>query len=81
MYIKLKLPQQQEPEHFFCRVCGFPLITEVDMTCHSEYSCCEKCFLTFAEARKQKWKDGWRPKEKEVDSYIELRNNVALKRR
>ena len=31
-----------------------------------EYECCHKCYLQFAESRREEWKNGWRPKKEEV---------------
>ena len=57
-------------ETFYCLLCEYPLVTKNDFELHSEYNCCNECYLTFAETRKKKWAEGWRPKRKVLDSYI-----------
>jgi len=82
MFIKIKFSESKEDKDtFFCKLCKFPLITFLDFEKQENYGCCHNCFLEFAEARKKEWEQGWRPKRKEVDSYIRLRNKVTLKRR
>ena len=55
---------------FFCNLCGFPLHTHEDFKSNKEYSCCHECYLTFAEARRKEWKDGWRPEQTVLEEYI-----------
>ena len=82
MFIKIKVDEKKEDsDSFFCDLCKFPLITFLDFEKQKEYNCCHSCYIEFAEARRSEWKQGWRPKRKEVDSYIRLRNKVTLKRR
>tara|TARA_B100001113_G_C20758028_1_gene469635 strand:+ start:291 stop:560 length:270 start_codon:yes stop_codon:yes gene_type:complete len=57
-------------ESFFCNICGFPLRLKEDFSYNQEYSCCNECYLTFAESRRKDWKDGWRPDQREVEEYI-----------
>ena len=63
-------------DHFYCNICNYPLCSDEDFASNDEYECCHECFLTFAEARKKQWKNGWRPKQKTVDSYINKRKNI-----
>jgi hypothetical protein len=63
-------------ENFYCQICLFPLISKDDFIKNSKYECCQNCFLNFVEARKDKWLTGWRPNQKEIDSYI--KNQIKL---
>lgn len=65
-------------EHFFCDLCGFILKTESDIQSHSDHLCCNECFLTFAESRRDAWKDGWRPKKSDVRKYINTRKRLLI---
>lgn len=82
MFTKIKFSESTNDNNtFFCNLCKFPLITFLDFEKQEEYDCCQNCYMQFVESRKKEWQEGWRPKRKEVDSYIRLRNNVTLKRR
>jgi hypothetical protein len=52
----------------FCSVCKYVLKTHLDETANEKYECCHDCFLRFAEARKDEWLQGWRPKKEVLDS-------------
>ncbi len=65
---------------FFCNLCGFPLLTHKDFKQHKEYECCNECYLTYAEARRKEWKDGWRPKQTVLEEYIYSRKSSKTAR-
>ena len=65
-------------EHFFCDLCGFILKTSLDHQHHSDHSCCHECYLTFAESRRKEWKEGWRPKKREIRKYINSRKRLLI---
>jgi hypothetical protein len=65
-------------DHFFCSVCGFILKTEDDLQKHSEYLCCNECYLNFAESRIEEWKLGWRPKKRDIKKYINDRKRLII---
>jgi len=54
---------------FFCPVCEFIMNSHEDFGSHSEFSCCEECKTTFAEPNREKWNSGWRPTEKDLNTY------------
>ena len=66
-------------DHFFCHICSFPLKTNNDFFYDKEYDCCYECYLTFAESRKDSWKEGWRPEKSIVEEYIYLRKSIYKK--
>ena len=79
MYInpKIKLIDNiNENDSFFCDLCGFPLFTHDDFSKHKKYSCCSECFLTYVEARRKDWKEGWRPDQTALDEYIYSRKQI-----
>ena len=63
-------------ESFFCDICTFTLCTYKDFNKSREYGCCEECFMTFAEARRKEWKDGWRPNKTDIEAYIYKRKSM-----
>ena len=68
--------ENSEDDNFYCKICEFPLITNKDFINNLEYECCNSCYLKFAESRKIKWKNGWRPKRNLVDSYLKERKDI-----
>jgi len=70
------IDESKEKQSFFCETCEFPLLTISDFSSNKEYNCCNECYLTFVEARKQEWKKGWRPEESAVEEYIYLRKKA-----
>ena len=68
--------QKTAEDNFFCDICGFMLRTQEDFQTNSEYFCCHECYLTFAESRKEKWHDGWRPKKVDTNKYIKQRKRL-----
>lgn len=58
---------------FFCNICNYPLITKRDFDAQKEYSCCNECFLSFAESRKESWIAGWRPPKLKIQEYLKVR--------
>ena len=58
---------------FFCNICNYPLTSKQDFDAQKEYFCCNECFLNFAEARKESWKDGWRPSKTKTQEYLKVR--------
>jgi hypothetical protein len=79
MYINPEIrivDETKEKQKFFCDICEFPLLTMMDFSSEREYGCCNECYLTFAEARRKAWKEGWRPEESAVEEYIYLRKKA-----
>ena len=70
--------KKQTKENFYCLVCNYPLKYIEDFNKNDQYKCCHECYLNFAEARKKEWLEGWRPSEKNIKSYINLRKEAAL---
>ena len=70
--------QSNIKENFYCLICNYPLIYFEDFNTNDEYGCCHECYLSFAEARRKEWLEGWRPTEKKIKSYINLRKDAAL---
>ena len=68
-------------EKFFCNICGFPLKTNKDFSADLEYDCCYDCYLTFIEAKKEEWKNNWRPEKKLIKNHIKQKKKLFMKRR
>lgn len=74
--IKIINNENIDKDDFYCNLCKWPLVSSNDFRKNSEYGCCNECYLTFVEARKDKWCDGWRPKRNVLDSYIKERKRL-----
>ena len=56
----------------FCPMCDIMMGTGQDTEFFLTYGVCKDCSIMFAEPRKKKWKEGWRPSEKEIKEYLAL---------
>ena len=45
----------------FCPVCDVAMIKSEDPQFYNMYQACSECSLKWAEANREKWKNGWRP--------------------
>ena len=70
----------EEKENFFCELCGFPLKSSDDFIISIEYDCCHDCYLIFAEARKEDWKNNYRPEKKLIKNHIKQKKKLFMKR-
>ena len=57
-----------------CDVCGLALRDMQDVYEHSNHGCCTDCSLYFRQPNLKKWKAGWRPDRKQVESVIFIDN-------
>lgn len=56
-----------------CPVCDFVLRSRDDENEFLDLGCCSACAMTWAHARKDAWRSGWRPNKEEVKIAIESR--------
>ena len=61
---------------FFCPICNYPYSSYEDFSKRSEWNCCNSCYINFAEARKEEWKNGWRPDKKSISEYIKIKKQL-----
>ena len=83
MYInhKVILKDESNDNHdcFFCKLCKFPLSSFLDFKYSKEYDgACNECYLTFIEARRKEWKEGWRPDKETLETHIYTRKQTIL---
>ena len=62
-----------------CPVCSYLMSSYEDQFSMKDYSCCHSCFLKWAESRKEDWKSGWRPSDKEVVEHVKLNQRIILR--
>tara|TARA_R110000868_G_scaffold274579_2_gene534047 strand:- start:1318 stop:1584 length:267 start_codon:yes stop_codon:yes gene_type:complete len=59
-----------EKDHFFCTLCSFTLTSFLDFSSSKKWDgICNECYLTFIEARKKEWKEGWRPDKETLETH------------
>jgi len=84
MYINPKVvfkdhASEKNKDKFFCDLCGFPHGSYKDFEIAREWNnTCHECYLTFIEARRKDWKEGWRPDKETLKEYIYNRRNVLI---
>ena len=73
---KIKIIGEFKKDRFYCTICQYPLLSSEDFEKDEEYECCHECYLKFVESRRDEWKNGWRPKKADVNSYISIRRKL-----
>mgnify|MGYP001312903532 CR=1 FL=1 len=53
----------------FCKVCDYLLSSVQDIESSRQHGCCNECYITFAESRKEEWAQGWRPDQETLNRY------------
>ena len=62
--------EQITKDTFFCELCTCILNSKDDFDISKKYQCCHDCYLTFIEARKKEWENGWRPDKTMLKEHI-----------
>lgn len=52
----------------FCPICG-GLMKGKSTSTYYDHGACVDCFIWFIEGREQRWADGWRPSEEDLENY------------
>ena len=68
--------KSKKTENMFCKICNYPFLTKEDFEKQEAYSACHDCFLKFIEARKEQWKNGWRPNKSQIKDHIYQKNKI-----
>ena len=58
---------------FFCNICEFPHDLSRDWSYFEKFEMCQECATSLVEARQEDWKNGWRPSQEQIDTYINKR--------
>ncbi len=54
-----------------CPVCKIYSFDKKDDVYMNKYECCFKCYLAWVEDREDRWLEGWRPSEEEINHIKE----------
>ena len=83
MYTNLKITlldkDKDNKASFFCKICSYPLITQKDFSSNDKYKCCEECYLTFVQSRKEEWKKGFKIDKADLSKYLNIRKQLHEK--
>ena len=63
----------------WCKVCNYLLVTSEDIERSKKNKCCEECWMTFGQSRKEEWKNGWRPDKETLRRYNLKRRILNVK--
>ena len=69
--IEIKNLSAEKSVPFCCPVCLVLMRDKSDVATYLEFECCSDCTVEVAYPNREKWKNGWRPPEKEL---IKIRN-------
>ena len=70
-YIEIKNVSTEKKVPFSCPVCQVLMKDKYDVVAYLAFECCSDCESEVAYPNRKKWKNGWRPPEKEL---IKIRN-------
>lgn len=59
-----------------CPVCKTYSFSSKDDLYMVRYACCFQCYLEHVIGREKRWKEGYRPTDREIDTYLRRRKNV-----
>lgn len=58
-----------------CQLCKF-MLSHTDISAYKKNECCSFCSMMLVEPNREKWKNGWRPSEKEMSKVIKNRKEI-----
>lgn len=61
-----------------CPICSIFMKTMIDNQAYALYQCCSKCYVQFIECDVKRWKAGWRPSEKEIETFLKKFKPIAF---
>ena len=50
-----------------CPICKFLMRDYTDVIAYQKWECCDDCYIAWAEINQDKWQEGWRPSEEEIE--------------
>ena len=65
-FIEVKNLSKEKRVPFECPVCQVLMRDKSDVFAYLEYECCSDCEVEIAYPNRKKWKNGWRPPEKQL---------------
>ena len=64
----IKPETTEDTQPLLCPVCKAFMNSFYDDESYKSFSCCDRCASTWARQNKDKWKEGWRPSEEEIQN-------------
>lgn len=62
-----------------CPVCETLLRSKDDEEAFESFSCCHRCSMAWASARRESWKEGWRPSTEDIKKELSMRQLLNIK--
>lgn len=73
--IRILQDERYEKVPIECPLCNF-MLTASDISSYKENECCSFCSMVVVDPNRKKWKNGWRPSEKEMSKVIKNRKKI-----
>lgn len=61
-----------------CPLCDTMMRNRDDEEAYWDFTCCHLCALAWAHARREKWKEGWRPSQGEIIEVVKNRGPLKM---
>lgn len=74
----IKPVEERDGVPISCPVCSYMMRTYDDEKSYRNFGCCESCETHWARPNLQKWKEGWRPEQKQVDEKFQGRKKITV---
>ena len=78
-YYVIKPNDASPPVPLTCGICSSLYRDRADEQAHIGFGCCSKCAMRWAHSNKEKWKSGWRPTKKEVETELLNRPGITVR--
>lgn len=56
-----------------CPVCSMPLLTADDAAAYRRHATCSLCELVWVDTHRERWQQGWRPDQSDVEEELKRR--------
>jgi len=66
-------------DSLFCSICEYLMTTHKDQFTQEKYNCCHDCYIEWIEARKEDWKEGWRPEKDKIELYKKQKQRIIYR--
>tara|TARA_A100001011_G_scaffold398806_1_gene504595 strand:+ start:96 stop:374 length:279 start_codon:yes stop_codon:yes gene_type:complete len=71
-------PGNKKKIKMWCPVCTYVLVTSADVESVKVNNCCDDCWLTFGQMRRESWKNGWRPDKETLKRYKQQKRILSI---
>lgn len=61
-----------------CPVCNLLMRSKEDEIAYNDLKCCDRCSMSWAASRREKWKSGWRPSLDDIQQNVNQRPSLIV---